>query len=138
MFIRIEAGVFGHQTPTGKVIPIRAGEIVETDDKIGARLIKKGVAVEVELVDELPEGVELEGEEPEQEAPEQEEPGEPFPKYNADMTRAELEEIALQMGAEADEVAGAKNKAAVIALLDELKAEFEGEAPELDAAAAIQ
>jgi hypothetical protein len=42
------------------------------------------------------------------------------------------------MGAEADEVAGAKNKAAVIALLDELKAEFEGEAPELDAAAAIQ
>lgn len=137
MFIRIEAGVFGHQTPTGKVIPIRAGEIVETDDKIGARLIKKGVAVEVELVDELPEGVELEGEEPEQEEPD-DEAGEPFPKYNADMTRAELEEIALQMGAEADEVAGAKNKAAVIALLDELKAEFEGEAPELDAAAAIQ
>lgn len=137
MFIRIEAGVFGYQSPTGKVVPIRTGEIVEVDDKIGARLVKKGVAVEVELVDELPEGVELEGDEPEQETLDNE-AGEPFPKYNADMTRAELEEIALQMGAEANEVAGAKNKAAVIALLDELKAEFEGEAPELDAAAAIQ
>lgn len=137
MFIRIEAGVFGYQSPTGKVIPIRAGEFVEVDDKIGARLIKKSVAVEAELLDELPEGAELEGEAPEQEEPD-DEAGEPFPKYNADMTRAELEEIALQMGAEADEVAGAKNKAAVIALLDELKAEFEGEAPELDAAAAIQ
>lgn len=143
MFIRIKAGVFGYQAKPGKVVPIKAGEIVDVDDKIGARLIAKGVAVQVELVDEIPEGAEIEGDDEEQpddnlgEAPE-EEPGEAFPEYNAEMTRAELDAIAREMGATPEELAGAKNKAAVIALLDGLKVEFYEGAPELDAAAAIQ
>ena len=135
MFIRIEAGVFGYQPKPGQIVPIKAGEIVDVDDKIGARLISKGVAVQVELVDEIPEGAEIE---PDEEEQPDDEPAEAFPKYNADMTRAELEAIATEMGATPEELAGAKNKAAVIALLDELKAEFEESAPEIDAAAAIQ
>lgn len=133
MFIRILAGTFGYQPKPGQVVPIKAGEIVDVDDKIGARLVAKGVAVQVELVDEIPEGVELEGDD---ETPE--EPAETFPEYNAEMTRAELDAIAREMGATPEELAGAKNKAAVIALLDELKAEFEESAPDFDAAAAIQ
>ena len=143
MFIRIVAGVFGHRNAKGCVVPIRAGEFCEVDDKVGARLIAKEVAVEAVLVDEIPAGVNVEGadEEPEAEVPgADEEPEATFPEFNDDMTRAELDAIALQMGATPEEVSGAKNKAAVIALLEELKADFEAEsqAPELDAAAAIQ
>lgn len=143
MFIRIVAGVFGHRDAKGRVVPIRAGEFCEVDDKVGARLIAKEVAVEAVLVDEIPAGVNVEGadEEPEAEVPgADEEPEATFPDFDDDMTRAELDAIALQMGATPEEVSGAKNKAAVIALLEELKADFEadGQAPALDAAAAIQ
>lgn len=143
MFIRIVAGVFGHRDKKGRVVPIRAGEFCEVDDKVGARLIAKEVAVEAVLVDEIPAGVNVEGadEETEAEVPgADEEPEATFPDFDDDMTRAELDAIALQMGATPEEVSGAKNKAAVIALLEELKADFEadGQAPALDAAAAIQ
>ena len=143
MFIKIVAGVFGHRDDKDRVVPIRAGEFCEVDDKVGARLIAKKVAVEAVLVDEIPAGVNVEGtdEEPEVEFPgTDEEPEATFPDFDDDMTRAELDAIALQMGATPEEVSGAKNKAAVIALLEELKADFEadGQAPVLDAAAAIQ
>lgn len=143
MFIKIVAGVFGHRDDKDRVVPIRADEFCEVDDKVGARLVDKGVAVEVVPVDEIPPGaiVEDDGEEPEEKAPDDDEEKEAtFPEFNDDMTRAELDAIALQMGATPEEVSGAKNKAAVIALLEELKADFEadGKAPVLDAAAAIQ
>lgn len=143
MFIKMIAGVFGFRDPKGHVIPICAGEFCEVDDAVGARLVDKKVAVEVVPVDEIPPGATVEGddEEPEEKAPDDEEEKEAtFPEFDEDMTRAELDAIALQMGATPEEVSGAKNKAAVIALLEELKADFEAEsqAPELDAAAAIQ
>lgn len=143
MFIKILAGTFGYQPKPGQVVPKKAGDVVEVDDAIGARLITNRVAVEVQLLDEIPEGAELEGDDKKEpddnldKAPEKE-PDEAFPEYNAEMTRAELDAIAREMGATEEELAGAKNKAAVIALLDELKAEFEESAPALDAAAAIQ
>lgn len=142
MFIKIVAGVFGSRDSNGHVIPVCEGEFCEVDDKVGARLVENKVAVEVVAVDEIPPGVIVQDdEEPEAEAPgADEEPEATFPEFNDDMTRAELDAIALQMGATSEEVSGAKNKAAVIALLEELKADFEadGQAPELDAAAAIQ
>lgn len=63
-----------------------------------------------------------------------------FPEYNKDMTRQQLEEICEDMGLDMDEVRGAKNKAAVIELLDEAKELFEaeGDAPDLDPAEAIR
>lgn len=155
MLIQILAGVYGHNV-NGRVKAVKAGDPpIEVPEAIGARLVKAGVAAE--LVDEVPEGVEVHGgydvrdgkfydddgneEDPEDEAPEDTEPDEAeFPKYNADMTRAELEAIGVEVGLDADELKQAKNKAAVIAMLDEAKAEFEAEdeAPDLDPAAAIQ
>lgn len=141
MFIKIVAGVFGHRAGK-RVVPVRAGEIVEVDDAIGDRLISKGVAVYVEpAMDD-----DYDGEEPTTaEAlngalePDDDEVAD-FPEYSAEMTRAELDAIALQVGIDAEEISKANNKAAVIALLNEAKAEFEadGEAPAFDAAAAIQ
>ena len=150
MRIQILAGTYGHNV-NGRVRAVRAGDPpIDVPDTIGARLVKAGVAAE--LVDEVPEGAAVSGGydvttgevidadvEAEDEA--QEDDAEPveFPAYNADMTRAELEAIGAEVGLDPSELKQAKNKAAVIAMLDEAKAEFEAEdeAPDIDPAAAI-
>lgn len=133
MRIQILAGVYGHNE-NGRVRPVRAGDPpIEVSDAIGARLVKAGVAAEI--VEEIPKEatiVDIDGNEI----------GEAFefPEYNKDMTRQQLEEICEDMDLDMDEVRGAKNKAAVIELLDEAKELFEaeGDAPDLDPAEAIR
>lgn len=142
MFVKIVAGVFGHRNGK-RVVPVRAGEIVEVEDAVGDRLLSKGVAVYVEpAFDDTADGEMSTADAIEKARNEidDEVDGEvaDFPEYSAEMTRAELDAIALQVGIDPDEISKASNKAAVIALLDELKAEFETEYPELDPAAAIQ
>lgn len=150
MRIQILAGTYGHNV-NGRVRAVRAGDPpIDVPDTIGARLVKVGVAAE--LVDEVPEGAAVSGGydvttgevidadvEAEDEA--QEDDAEPveFPAYNAEMTRAELEAIGAEVGLDPSELKQAKNKAAVIAMLDGAKAEFEAEdeAPDIDPAAAI-
>lgn len=150
MRIQILAGTYGHNV-NGRVRAVHAGDPpIDVPDTIGARLVKAGVAAE--LVDEVPEGAAVSGGydvttgevidadvEAEDEA--QEDDAEPveFPAYNAEMTRAELEAIGAEVGLDPSELKQAKNKAAVIAMLDEAKAEFEAEdeAPDIDPAAAI-
>lgn len=157
MRIQILAGTYGHNV-NGRVRAVRAGDPpIDVPDTIGARLVKAGVAAE--LVDEVPEGVglvdvydentgkfiadviDVEAEDEAQEDEAQEDDAEPveFPAYNAEMTRAELEAIGAEVGLDPSELKQAKNKAAVIAMLDEAKAEFEAEdeAPDIDPAAAI-
>lgn len=150
MRIQILAGTYGHNV-NGRVRAVRAGDPpIDVPDTIGARLVKAGVAAE--LVDEVPEGAAVSGGydvttgevidadvEAEDEAPEDDAEAVEFPAYNAEMTRAELEAIGAEVGLDPSELKQAKNKAAVIAMLDEAKAEFEAEdeAPDIDPAAAI-
>lgn len=138
MLIQITAGVYGHNV-NGRVKAVRAGDPpIEVADAIGERLVKAGVAAE--LVNEIPAGaVVIDDFDPAEEV-EGEEPAAEFPDYNADMTRAQLEEIGVSIGLDAKELKEAKNKAAVIAMLDDAKADFEaeGDAPDFDPAAAIQ
>lgn len=151
MRIQILAGTYGHNV-NGRVRAVRAGDPpIDVPDTIGARLVKAGVAAE--LVDEVPEGAAVSGgydvstgeiidadDEVEDEALEDDAEPVEFPAYNADMTRAELEAIGAEVGLDPGELKQAKNKAAVIAMLDEAKADFEAEdeAPDFDPAAAIQ
>lgn len=134
MKIQILAGVYGHNE-NGHVRPVRPGDApIKVDDAIGARLVKAGVAAEI--VEEIPKEatiVDADGNELDSESAE-------FPEYNEDMTRQQLEEICDEMGLDMEEVKKAKNKGAVIELLDEAKAEYEaeGDAPDLDPAEAIQ
>lgn len=150
MRIQILAGTYGHNV-NGRVRAVRAGDPpIDVPDTIGARLVKVGVAAE--LVDEVPEGAAVSGGydvttgevidadvEAEDEAQEDDAEQVEFPAYNAEMTRAELEAIGAEVGLDPSELKQAKNKAAVIAMLDEAKAEFEAEdeAPDIDPAAAI-
>nr|DAH53003.1 MAG TPA: hypothetical protein [Caudoviricetes sp.] len=150
MRIQILAGTYGHNV-NGRVRAVRAGDPpIDVPDTIGARLVKAGVAAE--LVDEVPEGAAVSGGydvttgevidadvEAEDEAQEDDAELVEFPAYNAEMTRAELEAIGAEVGLDPSELKQAKNKAAVIAMLDEAKAEFdaEDEAPDIDPAAAI-
>lgn len=130
MHVIITAGVFGHNA-NGRIIPIQTGEVVEVDDAVGRRLIKQEVAEEVEL--EIP----TKNADPEQDAeldaePEEETAEAAIPKYSKDMTRLELEEIGAELGLHPEDLKNAPNKAALIALLDEAKAEFElDELPDL-------
>nr|DAF27780.1 MAG TPA: hypothetical protein [Caudoviricetes sp.] len=137
MLIQIIAGVFGHNA-NGRVIPIRPGEVVEVEEAIGRRLVAKKVAVEVEL-DEEQSAIINNAEKPE-DAPVLDPAAAEFPAYNGEMTRPQLEAIGREIGLDPEELKDAKNKAAVIAMLDEAKAEFEAEedAPVLDPAAAIK
>lgn len=153
MLIMITAGVYGHND-NGRVRAVRAGDPpIEVADSIGERLVRAGVAAQ--LLDEVPEGVpvaesydERTGEityiDDSQEAAADDEDDDidnaDFPDYGSDMTRDELEAIGVEVGLDPDELKKAKNKAAVIAMLDEARAEFdeEGDAPDLDPAAAIQ
>lgn len=147
MRIQILAGTYGHNV-NGRVRAVRAGDPpIDVPDTIGARLVKAGVAAE--LVDEVPKGAEVSGgydvttgeviDEAEDEAPEDDAEPVEFPAYNADMTRPQLEAIGEEVGLDSGELKEAKNKAAIIAMLDEAKAEFdeEGDAPDIDPAAAI-
>lgn len=134
MFIKITAGTFGHNI-NGRVVAVRAGaDPIEVDDAIGARLVSRGVAIELDK----PEGVKPATGSAQNDDKAEDADG--FPAYNADMTRAELEAIGVKVGLDAKELKEAKNKAAVIALIDELKADSEADsgAPDFDPAAAIQ
>lgn len=136
MKIQILAGVYGHNE-NGHVRPVRPGDPpIKVDGKIGARLVKAGVAAEI--VEEIPKEatiVDADGNELDSESAEFK-----FPEYNENMTRQQLEEICDEMGLDMEEVKKAKNKVAVIELLDEAKAEYEaeGDAPDLDPAEAIK
>lgn len=136
MFVLITAGVFGHNA-NGRIIPIQTGEVVEVDDAVGRRLIAQNVAAEAEI--ELPtSGNPNTPVDPEEEPVEDVEEA-AIPEYSKDMTRLELEEIGLEMGLHPEDLKNAPNKAALIALLDEAKAEFElDELPDLNAAEAIK
>lgn len=123
MLIKIIAGVFGHRVDT-RVVPVKAGDDpIEVADAIAERLIKKGVA---ELVVDEPKA--------EQETDNDEGEGlEPFPAYNENMTREELNKIAESVGIEAEVIEATKTKGDLIGLLDEVKAEYEAdEAPSFD------
>lgn len=141
MHVVITAGVFGHNA-NGRIIPIQMGEVVEVDDALGRRLVKQGVAEEVEL--EIPtKNADVEPDaEPDAELdadPYEETVEAAIPEYSKDMTRLELEEIGAEMGLHPEDLKNAPNKAALIALLDEAKAEFElDELPDLNAAEAIK
>lgn len=137
MHVIITAGVFGHNA-NGRIIPIQTGEVVEVDDALGRRLVKQGVAEEVEL--EIPnKNVDAEPDAELDAEPEEETAEAAIPEYSKDMTRLELEEIGAEMGLHPEDLKNAPNKAALIALLDEAKAEFElDELPDLNAAEAIK
>lgn len=126
MLIQIVAGTFGHQTPTGRVVVIGTGEVVEVAQGVGQRLIERGCAVEAQLIG--PASSEPNESNPESEAV----------KYNISMSREQLEKIGGEIyGLDQEDMAAAKNKAELIAMLDEAKAEFEEAAPDLNAADAI-
>lgn len=126
MLIRITAGAFGHQNEKGRVQLIRTGEVAQVDDNIGARLIAEKKAEQVELIDP-PEELkkELQGNEY------------TSPEYSVNMTRDKLEEIAQKFyNIDAEDLAAAKSKAEIVAMIDEAKNDVEG-APDLNAADAI-
>lgn len=137
MHVIITAGVFGHNA-NGRIIPIQTGEVVEVDDAVGRRLVKQGVAEEVEL--EIPtKNADVEPDSEPDAEPYEETVEAAIPEYSKDMTRLELEEIGAEMGLHPEDLKNAPNKAALIALLDEAKAEFElDELPDLNAAEAIK
>lgn len=126
MLIQIVAGTFGHQTPTGRVVSIGTGEVVEVAQGVGQRLIERGCAVEAQLI------------EPASPEPNESNPESEAVKYNISMSREQLEKIGGEIyGLDQEDMAAAKNKAELIAMLDEAKAEFEEAAPDLNAADAI-
>ena len=126
MLIQIVAGTFGHQTPTGRVVVIGTGEVVEVAQGVGQRLIERGCAVEALLT------------EPASPEPNESNPESEAVKYNISMSREQLEKIGGEIyGLDQEDMAAAKNKAELIAMLDEAKAEFEEAAPDLNAAEAI-
>lgn len=130
MKVQITRGTFGHRVGE-RVVPIRKeNDPIVVDDEIGNRLIAQGVAVKVEDPSE-PESVaaveRVDGEVDEAEA---------FPEFDATMTRATLEEIALSVGIEQSELDAAAKKGDVIALLETARAEYEAgaDAPTFDPA----
>lgn len=133
MKIEMLAGVYGHNE-NGRVRPVRPGDPpVEVDDAIGTRLVKAGVAAEI--VEEIPQEATIVDADDNELVDSAE-----FPEYDEYMTRQELEEIALEVGIDAGELKAAKNKTAIIEMLDEAKAQFdeEADAPEIDPEEAIQ
>lgn len=126
MLVKITAGTFGHQTPTGRVVLINTGEVVEVAESIGKRLIAQGCAAEAHLVEETQALAEA----PKSEAE--------TAKYNINMSREELMEIGEKFyGIDMEDLEHARNKKELIALLDEAKAEYDEAVPSLNAADAI-
>lgn len=124
MKIKIIAGVFGHRNGK-RVEAVRAGDPpIEVEDELAQRLIRQGVAEAVEV------------KATEQAQAEDEDEGEAFPDYSDKMSRAKLEAIAKEVGIDEDAIKEAENKAALIELLDDAKADFEAEsdAPTFDPA----
>lgn len=136
MFIQILAGVFGHQTPEGRVVPIAAGEVVEVEDNIGKRLIAAGTAAEAIL--DLPKELTDKLQSDEQQETAADTLLDDVPEYSIETTREKLEEIGREFfGIPSEELAAAKNKAAVVAMLDEASAELDEEIPSFNAEDAI-
>lgn len=123
MLIKIIAGTFGHREGS-RVVPVTAANgPIDVEDRIAARLLSIGVAEAVERASEAQAdaGQQDDGE------------GVTFPEFDSSMTRAQLEEIALSVGIEKEELAKAGKKADVIALLEEARDEFESaDAPTFD------
>ena len=129
MKIKIIAGVFGHREGK-RVIPVRAGDpAIDVDDEIAQRLLSLGVAERVDAEEPKAEA-ETQGETDGDEG----EGVEAFPEYNDGMTRAELNEIAEQVGIDEDAIKEAKTKAELIELLDEAREDYEAgaDAPTFD------
>ena len=126
MLIEITAGTFGHQTPTGRVVLINTGEVVEVEESVGKRLISKGYAAEAHLVEESQALAETQESEAE------------TAKYNIHMSREELMEIGEKFyGIDLEDLEHARNKKELLNLLDEAKAEYDEAVPSLNAADAI-
>lgn len=131
--IKIINGVYGRKVGN-RVVPVTAKDgPIELTPEQEERLVKKGVAVYVDTKKEVapidppedPEDIELDEEETDEESVE-------LPAYNEDMTRDQLNEIAIEYGIE--EPQKARNKAELIAWIDEVAAE---EPPTFDAADAV-
>lgn len=104
---------------------------------MGRRLIAQNVAEEAEI--ELPTNGNPNTPVDSEEEPVEDVEEAAIPEYSKDMTRLELEEIGLEMGLHPEDLKNAPNKAALITLLDEAKAELELEdLPDLNAAEAIK
>lgn len=133
--IKIVNGVYGRKVGN-RVVPVTAKDgPIELTPEQEERLVKKGVAVYVDKpkkpvapIDppEDPKGIDSE-EETDGESAE-------LPAYNEDMTRDQLNEIAKEYGIE--EPQKAKNKAELIAWIDEAAADDE-EPPTFNAADAV-
>lgn len=135
MLVLITNGNFGAKNSKGFVNVVRPGEVVEVADATGRRLIRLGMAQEAFL--DMPAEAEesMETAEPKSEAvTEIDENG---LEYSPDMTRNELERVGEELGIDPEELKKARNKAALIELLDEYTAECEEEMPSFDAAAAV-
>lgn len=118
MLIKIIAGTFGHRVGS-RVVPVTASDgPIEVEDRVADRLLSIGVAEAVEGASEVQEGAE----------PQDDGEGVTFPDFDATMTRAQLEELALSVGIDEDDLAKAGKKADVIALLEEAREEFEAAA----------
>ena len=114
--IKIINGVYGMKVGN-RVVPVteKDGPIELAPEK-EARLVKKGVAVYVDLpADDASPFI---PEETEDKLPDNAETGRELPEYNEDMTREQLNKIALEYGIEDPQKA--RNKAELISWLDEV------------------
>jgi len=136
--IKIINGVYGMKVGN-RVVPVteKDGPIELAPEK-EARLVRKGVAVYVDLPAD--DASPLIPEETEDKLPDDNaETGKELPEYNEDMTREQLNKIALEYGIE--EPQKARNKAELISWLDEIvDGELDGDEdmpPVFDAADAV-
>lgn len=122
MKVKITAGTFGHRVGD-RVIAVKAGDPpINVTDEVGARLISCGVAVALE--EEKPRN---------QDAALSDYEALDFPDYDAKMSREKLEEIALSIGIDQEEIDEATKKADLIALIDEAKDSYDADsAPTFD------
>jgi hypothetical protein len=131
MIIKIIAGTFGHRVGS-RVVAVKAGDDpIEVDDKIGARLIAKGVAVAVGNPQPVAEKSTDEAEEGRESMD--------FPAFDAAMTRKELEAIALGVGISREAIKAAVKKADLVDLIQKEYEEYQlaSDIPTFDAAEAM-
>jgi hypothetical protein len=132
--IKIINGVYGRKVGN-RVVPVTAKDgPIELTPEQEERLVKKGVAVYVEKPKKEVAPTDP-PEDPEDIGPGEEETDEEsveLPAYNEEMTRDQLNEIAMEYGIE--EPQKARNKAELISWIDEAAAE---EPPTFDAADAV-
>ena len=123
MLIKIVAGTFGHINEKGFVEAIKPGHKKPIDVKEGVakRLILAKMAVAVEApkapaTDKAPVAAAANTEQ-----------ALALPEYSETNTVTQLKEIAADMGIAEDEIKGAKDKAALLELMDSFKAAIEAD-----------